>query len=741
MKASLSSSSVHTTQVGSSSDMLVSSMDSESPSDALYMDDETFARMLAAQDTPTQPSFPVNGDASDSGADAPMLSLPLPPTNGRTSMSPDEEFALRLAAEEGRLAREGEDLASAEPPDLPAYTKPASPRTEKLEVPELPRLQSAGAELTWVDKTLESPIQPTRPASMDATTFRSSVGLLSPSKDVRPSTASEDLEQRSLSANQYLDADLLRGVSIGFIAPSITAELLPMQGSMPNVVSLPYGRCPPLHLQAPSWRHLLKLMARLSGTRFEPTVEALAVARTSQMRLRTVVQFIRLHPTSDDWRTVLWFTTDHPVPASMPNSRKYTSNDVDVLPWSYTLSSLPALLRDSSDTVLSKCYTIPGTPRVPYPALPITFPDMVLYLQAALDESRHAAGDRDGGLRKLSKMMDTCYPSVSELGEDDRGRINKLFKKFQGGKKDKGRKGKGGGNEDTYELVTPFLLLLLLHLQLRIIRPVLVLLLMTSTTSHPIVPLTADEEDQVVLARINNDERGLRRVIKKLHQYTALAYPAIVPHVPSADRDPNAPPPTLEDAREAFLVELASFRLMLRKSVMICEAEARQVEEYKKEKEQVGREHSTLRDRIEQLKIELEHEQMLRRRKMEYDVVADRVNALPTREELQLNIQALENDIATIRAEHEAENRTILAQKAALDDIVENLGVLWTIGREQEGVSADETPQETGTPAPEASGEGSTEAEQMEVEEGEEVKDNDIEMGEVAEGRGERWKQ
>lgn len=45
---------------------------------------------------------------------------------------------------------------------------------------------------------------------------------------------------------------------------------------------------------------------------------------------------------------------------------------------------------------------------------------------------------------------------------------------------------------------------------------------------------------------------------------------------------------SVDDAREAFLVELASFHLSLKKSLMVCEAEARQVEEYQKEKERIG---------------------------------------------------------------------------------------------------------------------------------------------------------
>ncbi|KAJ7094615.1 hypothetical protein B0H15DRAFT_775777 [Mycena belliarum] len=301
-----------------------------------------------------------------------------------------------------------------------------------------------------------------RPASVDATNFRRSSGILHAPETIRQpsslSLRSDDSDVTTRSANQYIDTDLLRGVSIGFVAPSITPELVPLAGSMPDIISLPYGRCPPLHLQAPNWRHLLKLMARLSGTRFEPTVEALAVTRSAQLHLRTVVQFVRPHHSSADWRTVLWFTIDHPVPTSLPGGRKYTNGDVDVLPWSYTLSSLPALLRDNSDTMLSKCYTIPSSDSVPFPALPITFPNMAMYLQAALEESRRYANDSSSGLRKLAKMVETCYPNGESSDDGERSRVGGLFKKVIGrGRKDKMKKGKGG-NEDTYELVTPFVL-------------------------------------------------------------------------------------------------------------------------------------------------------------------------------------------------------------------------------------------------------------------------------------------
>lgn len=80
---------------------------------------------------------------------------------------------------------------------------------------------------------------------------------------------------------------------MGFTAPSISAALSPMQGPIPNIMSLPYGKCPALHIQAPSWKQLLKLLARMGESRIEPTVEAVAATK-QQLQLRVVVQFVKV---------------------------------------------------------------------------------------------------------------------------------------------------------------------------------------------------------------------------------------------------------------------------------------------------------------------------------------------------------------------------------------------------------------------------------------------------------------
>jgi THO complex subunit 7 len=90
-----------------------------------------------------------------------------------------------------------------------------------------------------------------------------------------------------------------------------------------------------------------------------------------------------------------------------------------------------------------------------------------------------------------------------------------------------------------------------------------------STTAYDI---SLRISDAVIHTRITNDEKALRRVIKKFHTFSTASGGA----------------PASDDARDAFLLELASFELSLKKGLMICEAEARQVEEYDRERQRIG---------------------------------------------------------------------------------------------------------------------------------------------------------
>jgi len=163
-----------------------------------------------------------------------------------------------------------------------------------------------------------------------------------------------------------------------------------------------------------------------------------------------------VNATSQDWRTIIYLTIDNPPPTNAPH--KFTNGDVNTLPFSYSASPLPALLRDGPDAPMSKYYTIPATPSTPYPTLPISFPNMAMYLASAVEDSRRMVHDGSSGMKRLAKTLDTLYPAEVELGmEDDEperppGGVVNMFKNVFGrGRRDQRR------NDDNYaDLVTPF---------------------------------------------------------------------------------------------------------------------------------------------------------------------------------------------------------------------------------------------------------------------------------------------
>lgn len=257
--------------------------------------------------------------------------------------------------------------------------------------------------------------------------------------------------------------------ALGFGPPPISAVMQPLGGPFPNVMALPYGKCPPLHMQAPSWTRLLQLLARMGSCRIEPTVEALALRKDPDaLRLRTVVQFVKVHREDANWRAVVYLTLDHILPrllqpgTATPGAPawKYVG-DPGTLPYSYTLSPLPTLLQGPADGPLVRTYTIPATDRTPFPSLPLSLPNFVSYLHSALADSRAAAQDASGGLRRLARMIDECFPADRDTGnteddEDGSGRKKRLRSRIWG-KFGKHNKARIGGNSDTYQIITPFL--------------------------------------------------------------------------------------------------------------------------------------------------------------------------------------------------------------------------------------------------------------------------------------------
>ncbi|KAI9466915.1 hypothetical protein BJY52DRAFT_28669 [Lactarius psammicola] len=402
--------------------------------------------------------LPVRADSSTS-----LASL------AHVQLKEDEAYARKLEAEyeSGRstpttLSNHNVDLKLTEDRQLPRYADivkdTATPYLESDATGRVPRLSPTP---TRTDKRHSAPRQTstvvppqqTPPSSQRTSPRPASLALsLSPSEEEdsgESPPASPRASRAFVTPNQFIEPQLLYGVSFGFHMPPM--DVFIMRDPLPNIISLPYGKCPPMHVQAPSWRQLLKLMAKLSATQIEPSTEAIAATK-GELKLRTVVQFFKVHRSSPDWRTVIYLTIDYPPP---PDPR-FTNGDVNVLPYSYNLSALPTLLSDGPESHVSKYYTIPATSRTPLPKLPITMPSMAMYLASALDDSRRALSDTSSGVRRLAKMVDQFYPNESTPagGEEEvrrrggRALIGRLM-----GRTSKPPRGR---NADVYDLVTPF---------------------------------------------------------------------------------------------------------------------------------------------------------------------------------------------------------------------------------------------------------------------------------------------
>jgi hypothetical protein len=226
-----------------------------------------------------------------------------------------------------------------------------------------------------------------------------------------------------------------------------------MTGIIPDVIHLPAAPSPPFHIQARSWRSLLRLLATLDSTRLEASVEALAVLK-EEARLRTVIQFNKVDYSQSDWRVVIYLTLDHALPPSARGVHKYTNGDTTTLPYSYTLCKPPVRMQNG-DT--SQFFTVPQTATSPLPTLPLGISNLALYLQSVLEDSRRVMNDVSGGSRRLAKMVETYYPGEmrATAPEEEGSREGSTMKRLFGGwrkPKDRGR----GANEETYDLVTPF---------------------------------------------------------------------------------------------------------------------------------------------------------------------------------------------------------------------------------------------------------------------------------------------
>ncbi|KZV80547.1 hypothetical protein EXIGLDRAFT_732702 [Exidia glandulosa HHB12029] len=171
----------------------------------------------------------------------------------------------------------------------------------------------------------------------------------------------------------------------------------------------------------------------------------------------------------------------------------------------------------------------------------------------------------------------------------------------------------------------------------------------------PFPDMTPAHEDALIHSRLMNDERVLRRLAKRFHA---------VAQSPASST-------AREKERESLLDDLAAFQSQLATRALVCDAERRQVLHYEAERKRIEEEQEVLRGELVQLKNELEVEQ-----------IAERVNILAPRGELEQSIAGLEEEIASIEAQLEAEQRAMSSRKTAFDVVVSELQTLRLMGKD-----------------------------------------------------------
>lgn len=199
---------------------------------------------------------------------------------------------------------------------------------------------------------------------------------------------------------------------------------------------------------------------------------------------------------------------------------------------------------------------------------------------------------------------------------------------------------------------------------------------MTSTAPPNARPAEAtyDEEDELIISRMANDEKILRRLAKRFRTLSSVANSteqAPSPHLSSAlamSREQQ-----LRELQESFLLDVDAFETMLLKNQQVCLAEDRMVQQYEAENELIANEHTALEAEIAQLKTELVEAQLTRKRRMEYDAVAEQINKFSSRADLEKAVGVLEEEVSVARTERDKLKEEFISRKLEFDLIVTSL--------------------------------------------------------------------
>lgn len=129
----------------------------------------------------------------------------------------------------------------------------------------------------------------------------------------------------------------------------------------------------------------------------------------------------------------------------------------------------------------------------------------------------------------------------------------------------------------------------------------------------------------------------------------------------------------IQGAISQFLVDYDIFTLGLQKHEIVHAVNHCELANFESEKNRIDAEMDAARIEIEELKISLAEEERLRRNRQEYDVLAVKINALPTRQNSIRNIERLKRDIANLQSSIARQKQSVDRRREWMQQIAESI--------------------------------------------------------------------
>ncbi|KAG8924661.1 hypothetical protein FRC00_004874 [Tulasnella sp. 408] len=355
--------------------------------------------------------------------------LPSTPNGGgsgglhRGSSSPSTGAILNQQAQH-QLPQAAPGLRTSRSSTQLALNRPHTMQGDGQNVPPVPQMPTMPMPVPTLPNGLAAP----RPATANAD-LRGRLSPQPPATGPPPANMNGAGPSTSPGAKRIqMEAEYSNKVSFGYMPPPLDQPVIPPCPAFPETVVIQADAA--FHISAPTWHHLMKLLARLGEAKVVPSPAAFSSMplTSTAADLRLILHFHK-NKMGGEWRVVLWMDYDRALPKSMtPNERgRWTNGDTTLLPWGSRVpeESISGPLRGPGPMEVSTStgnfvYVL----QAPFPKLPISLSNVAAILQETYQKSKASSStgvpsssesgapqvDKGLSLKRLSKAVDKIYP-------------------------------------------------------------------------------------------------------------------------------------------------------------------------------------------------------------------------------------------------------------------------------------------------------------------------------------------